>query len=176
MERLHLPKDPENVIRYLTNSYGGVGRKTAETLVETLGPRVFEVLANDPDRVRQILTASRADLVLEGWQADLRRRRERYQQSGETSAQVAEAPPPTPAPATSLAPMVTTPPPVAYAPPASSPPTSTPWSNPAPTSSPTPPTSPAPPTGPEVEDVDLPAEGVEARRRGRRTRDVMGPD
>ena len=78
LDRLHLPKDAENVIRYLTNSYGGVGRKTAETLVETLGSSLFEVLASDPDRIRQILPASRADLVLEGWQADVKRRRERY--------------------------------------------------------------------------------------------------
>jgi uncharacterized protein (TIGR00288 family) len=93
VERLHLPKDSENVIRYLTNSYGGVGRKTAETLVETFGSRVFEVLASDPDRVRQILPSSRADLVLEGWEADLRRRRERYlATSADVGVDVAEAP------------------------------------------------------------------------------------
>jgi uncharacterized protein (TIGR00288 family) len=93
VERLHLPKDPENVIRYLTNSYGGVGRKTAETLVETLGTSLFEVLASNPERVRQILPSSRADLVLEGWQADLARRRERYLLTGSDAGVQAEESP-----------------------------------------------------------------------------------
>jgi hypothetical protein len=96
VERLRLPTDPENVVRYLTNSYGGVGRKTAEALVETLGDRVFTVLANDPDRVKRILPTSRADLLLQGWEADLKRRRERFltpsEPTGAPSAESIAAP------------------------------------------------------------------------------------
>ena len=39
-----LPTDGPALVRYLTNSYKGVGKKTAERLVEEFGSGLFEVL------------------------------------------------------------------------------------------------------------------------------------
>ncbi len=77
-ELLQLPSGAESVVQYLSNSYAGVGKKTAETLVEALGDRLFHVLQSDPARVSELLPAARAEKFLEAWDADLRRRRERH--------------------------------------------------------------------------------------------------
>jgi hypothetical protein len=74
---LGLPTDGPALIRYLTNSYKGVGSKTAERLVEEFGAGLFEVLHNEPDRLRSVVRASRVDQLLEGWKADLGRRSQR---------------------------------------------------------------------------------------------------
>jgi len=74
VEALRLPTDPDAVVQYLTNSYKGVGKKTAETLVEALGERLFPTLQEDPDRIRSLLPPARAEKVLEGWSADHARR------------------------------------------------------------------------------------------------------
>jgi hypothetical protein len=107
---LRLPTDPESVIQDLTNSYGGVGKKTAETLVDALGDRLFVVLQSDPKRVADLLPPARAEKLLEGWKADLDRRRERHLQGKGTSerptvevAPVAETPS-DPVPVATLAP------------------------------------------------------------------------
>ena len=70
---LGLPTDRESQIRYLTN-YRGVGRKTAEALVEGFGGDLFEILQNEPERVEEFVPATRAEQVLEGWKADFQRR------------------------------------------------------------------------------------------------------
>lgn len=75
-EALGLPTDEASVIRYLTNSYKGVGEKTAEALVEELGGDLFSVLQRQPGRVRDVLPANRADQLLEAWREDLSRRKE----------------------------------------------------------------------------------------------------
>ncbi|MEX0856260.1 MAG: PIN domain-containing protein [Gemmatimonadota bacterium] len=75
---LRLPTGAESVVQYLTNSYGGVGKKTAETLVEALGERLFVELQKDPQKVAELLPPARAEKLLEGWHADLRRRKDRY--------------------------------------------------------------------------------------------------
>jgi hypothetical protein len=75
---LRLPTEPDSVVQYLTNSYGGVGKKTAETLVDALGDRLFVVLQTDPARVAQLLPPARAEKLFEGWTADFARRRERF--------------------------------------------------------------------------------------------------
>ncbi len=86
---LGLPTDAEATVHYLCNSYKGVGRKTAELLVETLGESLFTVLQTDPDRVHQIVPR-RAEEVLAGWQADYRRRSQQGAQqappAGDTSS------------------------------------------------------------------------------------------
>ena len=74
VEAMRLPTDPEAVVQYLTNSYKGVGKKTAETLVDALGDRLFPSLQQDPERIRSLLPAARAEKVLEGWSADYARR------------------------------------------------------------------------------------------------------
>ncbi len=73
---LGLPTDSGSVIRYLSNSYPGVGQKTAETLIDAFGAdRVFHGLHGQPDRVREMLgSGRRTDSLLEAWQKDFRRR------------------------------------------------------------------------------------------------------
>ena len=83
LARLHLPTDRESVVKYLSNSYGGVGKRTAETLVDALGDRLFQVLASEPSKVGEILPPARAERVLAGWTADFERRSARHVRAGE---------------------------------------------------------------------------------------------
>ncbi|MGK7310657.1 MAG: NYN domain-containing protein [Candidatus Longimicrobiales bacterium M2_2A_002] len=77
-EELGLPIDEDAVIRYLSNSYQGVGQKTAEALIEEFGADgVFNGLNSAPERVKEILGAGRrTELLLEAWQRDYSRRTE----------------------------------------------------------------------------------------------------
>jgi len=81
---LGLPTDPDEVVGYLSTSYKGVGRKTAESLVEAFGDRLFTALNTEPQKVRNTVAVARAEMVLDGWRLDLEKR-------------LAEGPPP-PAP------------------------------------------------------------------------------
>jgi hypothetical protein len=72
---LGLPTDAEAIAAYLTNSYKGVGKKTAETLIEAHGEGLFQVMEGDPDRIRTLLPAARAEGLLEQWIDDVARRR-----------------------------------------------------------------------------------------------------
>lgn len=74
---LDLPSGAKAIQAYLANSYKGVGKKTAERLLEALGDELFTVMENDPDRVREAVGAKRAGAVLEQWVADRDRRREK---------------------------------------------------------------------------------------------------
>ncbi len=80
---LGLPTDGPAIISYLTNSYKGVGKKTAESLVEACGADLFSVMASDPARIRSIVSGRRADQLLEGWKVDLQRRTERRAQGSD---------------------------------------------------------------------------------------------
>ena len=71
---LGLPTDTEAQVRYLTNRYKGVGKKTAEKLVEGFGEDVFAVLQEEPQRVQDLIPQARAENVLEQWKADFDRR------------------------------------------------------------------------------------------------------
>jgi hypothetical protein len=72
-----LPSEREAVIQYLTRSYKGVGRKTAETLVDAVGEaRVFETLQQSPARVQEILGAKRGSALVQAWQTDAAARAE----------------------------------------------------------------------------------------------------
>jgi hypothetical protein len=73
-DQLGLPVDGAAQIRYLTNSYRGVGSKTAEALVEAFGADLFSVLLNSPERLASVVPGNRAEQVLEGWKADYDRR------------------------------------------------------------------------------------------------------
>lgn len=73
-DALGLPTDAESQVRYLTNSYKGVGKKTAENLVEKFGAELFDAFQNSVDEVRGVLPAARADQVLTAWRDDLGRR------------------------------------------------------------------------------------------------------
>ena len=70
---LGLPTNERAIVSYLTNSYGGVGKKTAESLVEAFGADIFVVFDTEPGRVAEIVPR-RAPQVLAGWRADFARR------------------------------------------------------------------------------------------------------
>ena len=70
---LGLPTSERAIVSYLTNSYGGVGKKTAESLVEAFGADVFLVFEAEPGRVAEIVPR-RAPQVLAEWRADFERR------------------------------------------------------------------------------------------------------
>ena len=89
LEALGLPTSPDSMVRYLVNSYKGIGEKTAETLVEKFGPGLFEVLQNEPRRLEDVLPKRRIAQILEGWSADLARR----QQGGDEDSPTAEKKP-----------------------------------------------------------------------------------
>jgi uncharacterized protein (TIGR00288 family) len=71
---LGLPTEGSAMVQYLTHSYKGVGRKTAERLVEEFGPGLFEVLHREPGRLGSVIMPNRVDQLLEGWKTDLGRR------------------------------------------------------------------------------------------------------
>jgi hypothetical protein len=70
---LGLPTNEQAIVSYLTNSYGGVGKKTAESLVEAFGADIFVVFETEPGRITE-LVPRRAAQVLAEWRADLVRR------------------------------------------------------------------------------------------------------
>ena len=73
---LGLPTGERAIVSYLTNSYGGVGKKTAESLVEAFGADIFVVFETEPGRVAEIVPR-RAHQVLAEWKADFARRSEK---------------------------------------------------------------------------------------------------
>ena len=93
---LGLPTGREAVIKYLSSSYAGVGKRTAETLVDALGDNLFGELETNPTRVGELLPPRRADQVLAGWRADYERRTARSDEArgGNGSPEAAPAPPP----------------------------------------------------------------------------------
>ena len=76
VDELGLPTSESAIVSYLTNSYGGVGKKTAEALFEAFGSGIFDVFNNAPEKVAEIVPR-RAPQVLAEWKADLARRSER---------------------------------------------------------------------------------------------------
>ena len=85
LKPLGLPTTAGSIKSYFANRYKGVGIKTAERLVEHFGPKVFHVLQRDPDRVREVLTRSRADSVLTAWAGDYERRRKALSKTAPTA-------------------------------------------------------------------------------------------
>jgi uncharacterized protein (TIGR00288 family) len=77
LRELGLPSSAEAMTSYLANRYRGVGQKTAETLVASLGTDLFDVLQNQPERIKGLVGESRAEQVLTAWREDYRRRVER---------------------------------------------------------------------------------------------------
>ena len=89
---LGLPTDRSAIISYLSNSYKGVGNKTAESLVEALGSELFAVMASDPAKIESIVSVRRAEQLLEGWKVDLQRRMERQAQESAPMESAPEKP------------------------------------------------------------------------------------
>ena len=75
--QLGLPSGRAAVIRYLTNSYKGVGQKTAESLVDAFEGDLFRVLQEEPGKISSVVSGKRAEQLLEGWKVDYGRRQER---------------------------------------------------------------------------------------------------
>jgi len=72
---LGLPTEREAIIEHLTKSYKGIGRKTAESLIDAVGEaNVFRALSESPDRVREIVGAKRGDILIAAWKDDHARR------------------------------------------------------------------------------------------------------
>ncbi|HEX7049171.1 MAG TPA: NYN domain-containing protein [Longimicrobiales bacterium] len=87
--QLGLPTDADAVRSYLANRYKGVGRKTADVLIETFGAAgVFDALQTDEARVRAVLGERRAGTVLAAWRSDYA---QRTSVSGSSAEQPAEA-------------------------------------------------------------------------------------
>ncbi len=63
---------PEAVqlIEHMSRGYQGVGRRTAERLVEEFGKDVFEVIDNDPEQIESLLPKGRAQAVIDGRRAE----------------------------------------------------------------------------------------------------------
>jgi uncharacterized protein (TIGR00288 family) len=64
-----LPSEPQAIEDYITTRYHGVGRRTAQSLVQAFGPRVFDAMEEDPDSVRSLL-GRRANALLQQWGED----------------------------------------------------------------------------------------------------------
>lgn len=87
---LWVPTEAAAVVEYMTHRYKGVGKKTAETLIDAFGAeRVFDALTREPERVRELLGARRAEAVLAAWEAD--RAQRQPEATPEPAAPAAEA-------------------------------------------------------------------------------------
>ena len=104
---LGLPTGERAIVSYLTNSYGGVGKKTAESLVEAFGVDVFVVFETEPGRVAEIVPR-RAPQVLAEWRADFERRSAKARNEKEVTSVplggVETVPPPSSFPSSAPAP------------------------------------------------------------------------
>ena len=69
-----LPTEKGAIVKYLTNSYQGIGKKTAEEIVAAFGEKVFEVFETSPQLVKEA-SPRRSEKLLDGWKADITRRR-----------------------------------------------------------------------------------------------------
>ena len=61
-----LSSDQADVVEKMARGYQGVGRRTAERLVEEFGDQVLDVIDNEPGRIEEILPRGRAQAVIDG--------------------------------------------------------------------------------------------------------------
>jgi len=73
-QALGLPTERDAQITYLTTSYKGIGRKTAEQVADAFGEKLFEVLNSEQDRVHDLLAPARAEQLLAAWEEDIEQR------------------------------------------------------------------------------------------------------
>jgi hypothetical protein len=59
-----------DVVEHMVKNYAGVGRKTAEALVDAFGAEVFSVIDEQPDRITNVLPEHRAQAVIEAREAE----------------------------------------------------------------------------------------------------------
>jgi ribonuclease E len=60
----------EDMVERMARGYQGVGRRTAERLVEEFGDRVLDVIDNEPGRIEGVLPKGRAQAVIDGRRAE----------------------------------------------------------------------------------------------------------
>jgi hypothetical protein len=85
-----LPTDRDGAVTHLSN-YKGVGRKTAEAMVDAFGENVFRAMAEDPGAVRQLLGDRRSRTLLEQFEEDPLRPREAAAPAESAPAETAPA-------------------------------------------------------------------------------------
>jgi hypothetical protein len=66
-----LTSDQADVVEKMARGYQGVGRRTAERLVEEFGDQVLDVIDNEPDRIEEVLPRGRAQAVIDGRRSEL---------------------------------------------------------------------------------------------------------
>ena len=54
----------------MIRNYAGVGKRTAEVLVEHLGEDVFDVIDREPSRIGEVLSGGRAKVVIDARRAE----------------------------------------------------------------------------------------------------------
>lgn len=65
-----LSSGQEDMVERMARGYQGVGRRTAERLVEEFGDRVLDVIDNEPGRIESVLPKARAQAVIDGRRAE----------------------------------------------------------------------------------------------------------
>lgn len=65
-----LTGDQADMVERMARGYQGVGRRTAERLVQEFGDRVLEVIDNEPGRIEAVLPTGRAQAVIDGRRAE----------------------------------------------------------------------------------------------------------
>ena len=65
-----LAGDQADMVERMARGYQGVGRRTAERLVEEFGDRVLDVIDNEPGRIEAVLPRGRAQAVIDGRRAE----------------------------------------------------------------------------------------------------------
>jgi len=84
LDDLDLPAGRDDIVRYITKTYKGIGQRTAETFVDAIGPdHVFGALHGAPDRVKEVVGGKRGDTLLDAWRADYATRLARRKEEGE---------------------------------------------------------------------------------------------
>jgi uncharacterized protein (TIGR00288 family) len=65
-----LSSGQKDMVEKMARGYQGVGRRTAERLVEEFGDRVLDVIDNEPGRIESVLPKARAQAVIDGRRAE----------------------------------------------------------------------------------------------------------
>ena len=65
-----LTPEQQQLVENMARGYQGVGRRTAERLVQEFGDRVLDVIDNEPGRIESVLPRGRAQAVIEGRRAE----------------------------------------------------------------------------------------------------------
>jgi len=75
IESMDFPTGKDAIVKYLTNSYAGIGKKTAEEVVTAFGDKVFRVFENSPHLLKEACP-KRFDKLMKCWEVDVSRRRQ----------------------------------------------------------------------------------------------------